>query len=720
MSRVIRLRILFFLCAIQTPGLLRADDANRPLNAYDCLQALSQSRPLKDAEKDPAEENFISTLRRLSLEVEQADPSKRERLILDGVTAAARKLDPKASSAKTVKRIYNPIAYLNNSAGKYQDAQALSASVLEADPADRDALINNASASYGLGNYNQALEDARRALALDSDDKTAISLMKLAEGRIKPRAALPEAGTGQAAVERGYNGMLQQINQVDKRRREPLPEATPKQAEALIYSAAAKIAVKDYRGAVAETDKLIAQDPSNEQAYYYRAAAHNLLGQYEDSVKDATQALSLNPTDNSARDARAWAFYRLGRLREAMGDANYSLEVDPQNAYAYANRGYTHEKLGDLGSMLTDLKMAATLNPQFEPTYRDAAIANHVAPEHIEGRIGPPQKPQRLVSEHARRNSFATVLASSVIGGILIGLGFVHVFSGNLNRKGATSLKEGSRISFAKPRAPTAIDATYEIGRTIGQGGMGVVYEACDRALKRTVAIKMLRPELQKDAFERDHFLQEARTVAALHHPAIVEIHSIVEDPAGLYLVFEFVDGKTVENLIAKRRRLGLREIKAILGPVCQALEYAHARGVVHRDLKPSNIMITTEGLVKVMDFGIARQAKDCLNKICGPVTTGAGTPHYMAPEQENGEVRRQSDVFSLGVCLYEMATGQRPYSSPAIMPLKLERRYAKPSSIVTSLPADFDALIDGALHPEPDHRIHSAKNFWELLSRIS
>ena len=245
---------------------------------------------------------------------------------------------------------------------------------------------------------------------------------------------------------------------------------------------------------------------------------------------------------------------------------------------------------------------------------------------------------------------------------------------------------------------------------------MGVVYEATDRKLNRPVAVKMLRDEYKLDDSAKAGFMAEARTVAELHHPAIVDIHNIVEDERGLYLIFERLDGRTLDQIIWDRKRLTLSEIKRILKPVCEALEYAHAHDVVHRDLKPANVMLTKDGGVKVVDFGISRHAARAGGK-ASTTQTITGTPHYMAPEQEYGFVQKENDVFSLGAVLYEMVTGVRPYEGSH--QAKLAKGYIRVSTRVPGAPLELDVLIDRALEPDPEKRIPSPGQFWLALSSI-
>jgi tRNA A-37 threonylcarbamoyl transferase component Bud32 len=432
---------------------------------------------------------------------------------------------------------------------------------------------------------------------------------------------------------------------------------------------------------------------------YYRAAAYNLAGRFSEAAEDATRALMVDPTDIRARDARAWAYNSLGRFRDAIADSNHSLEINPANAYAYWNLGYAREHVGDVSGMANALKTAATLSPQFEPAFRDAAARHGLEPR-------PLQRPEPGKGEQARRKSFVVVILSSVVGGLLIAAGFIQLYGDTRARPGTPALAR--------------LNSLYTLGKPLGRGGMGLVYEAYDKALQRKVAVKIMRPETVQERGSRERFLEEARTVAGLHHPAIVDIHAIVEDKDGLCLVFERIDGRTLADVLAERKRLTLPQARSLLKPICQALEYAHSCGVVHRDLKPANIMVTALGQVKIMDFGISRHER----REPAPLTpaeraSARGTPTYMAPEQEYGEVRRESDVYSLGACLYEMITGRMPFPSAYSTADKLARRYDRASTIIAGLPPLVDALIDQALEPDPLQRIKSPGEFLQRLERI-
>ncbi len=698
------------------PGMLRAQGPST--DALPALRALSAR--LEKAPDDPSKRQVLLLLDSIARDAESRPEDSRAAALARGIGAFASAAESLSGPPELLKEVRSGAAALSNRAGRWEEGRRLADSVLAADPRDHDALVQRSNANYhlrnyelafgdadraaksapdsgsaytaralaayGLGDFQQTLEDARRALALDAGDQIAFSLLKLAEGRV-PAAARTDAA---AAVRREYHEMVSQLGAAEARsRRSDGPIAAPA-VDRLLKEAASRLSVKDYWGALALTEKALAAAPESAAAYYYQAAAYNLLGRYEDAAASASQSLALNPSDAAARDARAWAWNHLGRFQDALADANHALELDPKNAYAFANRGFAHEKIGRVEEMLADLQSAARLNPQFEPLYKEAAAIN--------GR----GNPQGSRTARAKRERFLMVLAGSFGGGLLLALGLLR-----LSRK----------TKPAPSRRTSAIDRTYEIGRVLGEGGMGLVYEAVDRALRRRVAVKALRAELRLDAEAKAAFLEEARTVAALHHPGIVDIHSIVEDEAGLYLVFEYIEGLTVFDLLSRKGRLTLTEAKAIMKTVCAALEFAHEHDVVHRDLKPSNIMVTELGQVKVMDFGVSRHVKDAV-RAKAAAGSAAGTPDYMAPEQEHGAVRPESDVFSLGVCLYEMLTGRRPYPPPADAFMKVSRGYAKPSALDPAL-APLDELLDAALDPDPDRRIASAREFWARLNAI-
>lgn len=258
----------------------------------------------------------------------------------------------------------------------------------------------------------------------------------------------------------------------------------------------------------------------------------------------------------------------------------------------------------------------------------------------------------------------------------------------------------------------------YEILAELGRGAMGVVYKARDPQLDRIVAIKTLRldlgPELQADL--RRRFYQEAMAAGRMNHPAIVAVHDVLVVDETPYIVMEFVEGQTLAHLIAAEGPLAPQRAADLVLQVCGALEFAHARGVVHRDIKPANILVAGGRQVKVSDFGIARIAGSKLTRTGDMI----GSPSYMSPEQvRGGEMDGRSDLFSLGVVLYEALSGADPFSGETpstvlykivhVDPLPLQER-----NIAVS-PA-LDAFLRRALAKEPEQRYPAAWAFADAL----
>jgi predicted Ser/Thr protein kinase len=214
----------------------------------------------------------------------------------------------------------------------------------------------------------------------------------------------------------------------------------------------------------------------------------------------------------------------------------------------------------------------------------------------------------------------------------------------------------------------------YEIEEQLGKGGMGVVYRARDTRLGRSVALKVLPPELTGDEERKTRFKQEAKAAAAVSHPAIAQIYDVGEGPEGFFIAMELVEGKTVKTLI-QGRELDLLGAIEIAIQVAGGLQKAHEAGIVHRDIKPENVVVTPDGHAKILDFGLAKlleppkeSAPDGISHLETLAKTQAGfvlgTLRYMSPEQARGQaVDSRSDIFSLGIVLYEMVTGQLPFS---------------------------------------------------------
>ncbi|PIU19296.1 MAG: hypothetical protein COT18_08260 [Elusimicrobia bacterium CG08_land_8_20_14_0_20_59_10] len=261
------------------------------------------------------------------------------------------------------------------------------------------------------------------------------------------------------------------------------------------------------------------------------------------------------------------------------------------------------------------------------------------------------------------------------------------------------------------------LDGKYELKGEIGAGGMGIVYEGWDHSLGRKVAIKKMRSELKAYPKERERFLREAAMVARLTHPYIVGIHAIIEENGEVYLVFDYIEGKTLSAVIAEKGQLPLKDCKSILGYVCLAVNYAHQQKIIHRDLKPANIIVDTNNFAKVMDFGLSSELGDSLTRLTRQ--TVVGTPIYMAPEQYRGITRPETDIYALGICFYEMLTGDVPFSGMDTQAAKDRKDYKDVSLILPWLPGEVDKVISKALESDPRERFGDAMRFYQAIDSL-
>ena len=258
----------------------------------------------------------------------------------------------------------------------------------------------------------------------------------------------------------------------------------------------------------------------------------------------------------------------------------------------------------------------------------------------------------------------------------------------------------------------------YEIRDLLGEGGIGQVHAAFDTVLQREVAMKSLRPELLSDANFVDRFRAEATSLARLNHPNITTLYSLIPDGKNLYMVMELVRGHTLDDILAKRNApLDLRESLAIISQAADGLAYAHSMGVIHRDIKPSNLMVAENGVLKIMDFGIARVRGTQRLTRSGSIV---GTLAYMAPEQLRGEEGDEAcDLYSLAIVLYEMLTGTPPFSATSEYDLMQAQINQKPDRLIPRVPgldSRIESAILRALSKKPDQRFASTRAFSDAL----
>jgi uncharacterized protein (TIGR02145 family) len=258
----------------------------------------------------------------------------------------------------------------------------------------------------------------------------------------------------------------------------------------------------------------------------------------------------------------------------------------------------------------------------------------------------------------------------------------------------------------------------YEIKRVLGEGGMAVVYLAEHRLLHIQVAIKVLNDEFVRNKNIRARFLTEARSMARMSHPHIIKVTDLIDDGDTVAFVMEYIEGETLKDYLARKGKLNAEEIGGLLEQMLSALEYAHEQGLVHRDIKPSNFMVSPLRKLKLMDFGIAKQTNTASAEYTNTGTNQRmGTAMYMSPEQihETRSVTPLSDIYSLGVVLWQMVTGQKPYSTETLSAFQLQTKIVNEPLPLTG--TNWDNLIQKATEKDSQHRyadISAFRSAWQ------
>lgn len=254
------------------------------------------------------------------------------------------------------------------------------------------------------------------------------------------------------------------------------------------------------------------------------------------------------------------------------------------------------------------------------------------------------------------------------------------------------------------------LDNRYEILEVIGRGGMAVVYKAKCHRLNRFVAVKILKEELAQDEEFRQRFRDESQAVAMLSHPNIVAVYDVSRTGDVEYIVMELIDGITLKDYLERKSPLGWKETSFFAVQIAKALEHAHSRGIIHRDIKPQNIMVLRDGTVKVADFGIARQAASSNTY---NLREAIGSVHYVSPEQARGShIDNRSDLYSLGVVIYEMLTGRLPFEGDTPLAVALQHINSiplPPSDYVPDIPKTLEDIVMKAMAPQACNRYNNA-----------
>jgi len=274
---------------------------------------------------------------------------------------------------------------------------------------------------------------------------------------------------------------------------------------------------------------------------------------------------------------------------------------------------------------------------------------------------------------------------------------------------------------------PRLLGGRYLLGELLGYGGMAEVHRGRDERLGRDVAVKVLRADLARDSNFQARFRREAQNAAGLNHPAIVSVYDTGEERIGdehvPYIVMEYVEGRTLKDVIVEEGRLMPQRALEIVADVCAALEFSHKNGIIHRDIKPANVMLTPTGSVKVMDFGIARAISGATSTMTA-TSAVIGTAQYLSPEQARGEsVDARSDVYSTGCLLYELLAGQPPFTGDnpvAVAYQHVREDPVPPGELSGDVTAVMDAVVLKAMAKNPANRYQSAAEMRTDLLRAA
>lgn len=507
----------------------------------------------------------------------------------------------------------------------------------------------------------------------------------------------------------------------------------------------------------AQLESALDIDAQNAEVWYWKGRSYHALGDTATAARSYRRALKRNPNLSAAK------IYLTEIANQPQFEALYQTAEQARQARDWRRAAETYQmllaeapdfkdaaqKLNAVKTQMTAEALASsakTPRPQRQVEDTTLLAATKDSSARSEVVISPPDSLRRpTVSTPANKpqQNFSTPLL--IAAGAII---FISIIAFIFRQKRRASQQErmpaagkmspGIINNDAEKNAPLhrparkAMDAAtlqfgrYRLEEELGRGGMGRVHKAYDLKLERTVAIKIIRLDNTADGRESEErimrFRREAKAIARLNHPNIVSLYDYDEADGTLYMVMEYVEGLSVEQMLNAQRQLNARSAVRMIKQVCWALDYAHKNGVIHRDLKPSNIMLNQEDVVKVVDFGVAKLLGASSSQMHTLTGMRLGSPFYMSPEQiEAQALDARSDIFSLGVVFYEMLAGQKPFTLNAgnsLSSLFNAILHNDPPKLQNVSPA-LEMIVQKMLAKDRERRFARAREIIEALGRL-
>jgi tetratricopeptide (TPR) repeat protein len=426
---------------------------------------------------------------------------------------------------------------------------------------------------------------------------------------------------------------------------------------------------------------------------------------YEQSAQYDEAARCMNELGESLREAQL--LEKAGRHFDA-GRGYAALEEVDEAIRVLQLINSEHENYGEVCALLGALFAKKGMHSLSVKKFEEATAGNPVSRDNISAYY-------HLAQSYEQQQDYAS--AVDVYEKVMaFDYHFEQVSERLQQAKQERSKQSKAKVTTTPSKTTQATTGRYQVVRQIGRGGMGVVYLARDSTLEREVAYKVLPEQLRENPNALKNFLREAKAAAQLNHPNIVTVYDAGESEHGFYLAMELVEGTTLKEIVQRRGSVSPAGVIYIVRQMAEALAYAHSKKVVHRDIKTANTMWTPERQVKIMDFGLARLMEEVRNA----TTVVSGTPFYMSPEQTLGKnIDHRTDIYSLGVTLFELSTGQLPFRRGNVPYHHVHTPPPEPRQVNPKIPEGLQAIILRCLAKSPEERYPSARELVEEVDAL-